>query len=137
MCMSSKRPSHKVGRLLEQKRVEGRCTRKLASRITDRCEHRGTSWRYGWCSCWSRLISLLYPDPINLHDLTISPEGLFIDTFLSSPITANSHVEDHVELVIERPYRLVGVRFFPEDLVHRVVASKEDDIWPPLDGVRV
>jgi hypothetical protein len=69
--------------------------------------------------------------------LTISPEGLLVNTFLSSPITTNCHVQDHIELLIEWPLVFVSSRLLLEDLVHLIVAGKEYDIWPPFDSVCV
>jgi len=81
-------------------------------------------------------LALLHPHPINLHDLTFTIKGTIIDALLASPITAHSHVQNHIELLVEWPLvHVIGL--LPEDLVHAIIACKEQDFRLPFHSVGV
>lgn len=80
--------------------------------------------------------ALLHPHPINFHDLTCTIEGIVIDAHLASPITAHSHIQNHIELVVEWPLVHV-IRLLWEDLVHMIIACKEHDVRSPFHSVGV
>jgi len=81
-------------------------------------------------------LALLHPHPINLHDLTFTIKGAIINAHLASPVTAHSHVQNHIELLVEWPLAHV-IGLLSEDLVHAIIACKDHDVRSPLHSVGV